>query len=260
MINSWKTTSPSPDPKTIYPNIDHDFARLIMHIFSSAGFGVNLEFDESRVDPDSSYFSDNVDYKSLGVTRTYRNALNDIGNHLQEVVAVGLVPSLLCSILPGKFRKYLDLREDLRFYLKQLIKNASKRLKSGGVSTRAIGDDLLSLLVRNSQLATSDAPKKDILTEGKKYEPLSESEILGNAYLFSLAGNETTAINVKLSFVLLAMNPDAQAWLHRNLDENLAGKSEDPNDWPYELYGKLKASLCVMVLLPLVSLLILFFS
>jgi cytochrome P450 len=74
---------------------------------------------------------------------------------------------------------------------------------------------------------------------------LTDSEILGNAFVFILAGHETTANALHFSCVQLAMYPERQKALQANLDEIMAEKP-DPNDWTYEddfpkLFGSLAA-------------------
>lgn len=216
-----------------------------MHTFSSAGFGVTLDFDDSKIARDSGIFSDIVDTDQIGVKRTYRRALRDISDHLVETMVTSRLPESIIPYLPHRIRKYDDLRKNLRFYIQQLTQNAQRRLENKEAPNHAHGDDLLSLLVRNSHLDANGIIKP--FNEGKRFKPLTESEILGYVYIFSLAGNETTATSLQYALVLLTIYPKAQAWLHTHLDSDLAEESDDPNNWPYEVYAKVRASLCVMV-------------
>lgn len=70
------------------------------------------------------------------------------------------------------------------------------------------------------------------VTDDPKTQTLSDSEILGNAFFFILAGHETTANSIHFSLVYLALNIASQRRLQRDLDETFQGKS--PQDWNYE--------------------------
>ena len=55
-----------------------------------------------------------------------------------------------------------------------------------------------------------------------EFAELSHVEILSNALLFFLAGYETTATAMTWTLYNLALNPDVQAKLHKEIDEALA--------------------------------------
>ena len=63
-------------------------------------------------------------------------------------------------------------------------------------------------------------------------QTLSDDEILGNAFLFIIAGHETTANTLHFALVFLAMNPWSQKRLQADLD-NLLG-DRPVYDWSYE--------------------------
>lgn len=61
---------------------------------------------------------------------------------------------------------------------------------------------------------------------------LSDSEILGNAFVFILAGHETAANTLHFSMLYLAMNWASQARLHKDLDEIFGDRPV--SQWDYE--------------------------
>jgi len=61
---------------------------------------------------------------------------------------------------------------------------------------------------------------------------MDESELIGNAFILLMAGHETTANALHFSLVLLALHPESQKKLQREIDETLQGKPT--KDWTYE--------------------------
>lgn len=61
---------------------------------------------------------------------------------------------------------------------------------------------------------------------------LTDGEILGNAFVFILAGHETAANTIHFSMLYLAMNWPSQARLQRDLDDIFGDR--DVSDWDYE--------------------------
>jgi cytochrome P450 len=61
---------------------------------------------------------------------------------------------------------------------------------------------------------------------------LSDDEILGNAFVFILAGHETTANSIHFSMLELAMSPSTQRRLQASLDDIFGSRPVD--DWSYD--------------------------
>lgn len=92
---------------------------------------------------------------------------------------------------------------------------------------RAEGMDLLGGLVKSSYSPDSKSAEK-----GQESTGLSDSEILGNAFVMILAGHETTANSIHFSLLLLAMTPSSQ----RNLQTEVTALygDTDPSEWDYD--------------------------
>ena len=93
--------------------------------------------------------------------------------------------------------------------------------------------DLLGALVKGGGSKEKSNPAS--LEKGEPIPPqLTETEILGNAFMFILAGHETTANSIHLSIIFLALHPTAQRALQTDLDRIFAGKPQE--QWDYETY------------------------
>ena len=62
-------------------------------------------------------------------------------------------------------------------------------------------------------------------------QTLTDEEILGNAFVFIMAGHETAANSVHLCLGLLAMNIVAQRRLHADLDEIFQGRPVNESEY-----------------------------
>ena len=94
------------------------------------------------------------------------------------------------------------------------------------------GMDLMGALIKESGM-TGEKSDAGMLENGESGMPqLSEDDILGNAFVFTLAGHETTANSIHFSIVYLATDPDAQRKLQADLDRIFQRKPT--SEWDYD--------------------------
>lgn len=106
-------------------------------------------------------------------------------------------------------------------------------------SKETLTQNLLDGLVRSKQKGGKE--------QGLNPE-LTDDEILGNLFVFTIAGHETTAVTLRFALVLLALNPNAQEYLYEAIREATYDEPHNPVDWDYRrVYPKLVGPLCVMV-------------
>lgn len=88
--------------------------------------------------------------------------------------------------------------------------------------------DLMIALIKGAGITPEN------LGKGKDATPqsLTDREILGNAFVFILAGHETTANSIHFALALLAMNVESQRHLQADLDEILRGRPV--SQWNYD--------------------------
>lgn len=72
----------------------------------------------------------------------------------------------------------------------------------------------------------------DLLCQSQEQNSLTDSEVLGNLFVFIIAGHETTANTLQMMMILLAMHPDFQKDIQREVDDVFQGRS--PSDWTFE--------------------------
>ncbi|KAL9594856.1 MAG: hypothetical protein Q9219_006791 [cf. Caloplaca sp. 3 TL-2023] len=76
---------------------------------------------------------------------------------------------------------------------------------------------LLSALVRNSEAAREPQPSS-LDSSSANPKGLSRADILGDIYVFSLAGHETTGNALTFAIYLLAAHPEIQSWVQEEID------------------------------------------
>lgn len=85
--------------------------------------------------------------------------------------------------------------------------------------------DLMGAMIKSSGLLPNDANKNPA-------NGLNESEIIGNSFVFMLAGHETAANTITHSLYYLAMHPSAQRKVQKELDDIFGGR--DVSEWDYD--------------------------
>ena len=98
----------------------------------------------------------------------------------------------------------------------------------------AEGLDLMGALVKGAGITPESLTESPSLEKGNQpSQPnLTEQEILGNSFVFIVAGHETAANSIHFSLVYLASNPSAQRRLQTDLDTIFHGRPI--SEWDYE--------------------------
>ncbi|KAF3915816.1 hypothetical protein ABW21_db0205335 [Orbilia brochopaga] len=101
---------------------------------------------------------------------------------------------------------------------------------------KADGMDIMGALVKNSygpETRTNRQSTADSKSTGGDMDrqTLSDSEILGNAFVFLLAGHETSAGSLHYIMTFLALYPNAQRQLQADIDKIFGNRPVE--DWDY---------------------------
>ena len=236
MLQYWedehsRSTSPS---EFVLADAREDILKLTLNIICSVGYGVKLPFRpvlENSTENAEGLFKDAI-APSPGYHFTFRSAMEYLNKHLTSMfIANGHLPKCIPrSVLPF-FKKDFDAFDDIGRYLRALVSTAE--------SKETLTQNLLDGLVRSKQKGGKE--------QGLNPE-LTDDEILGNLFVFTIAGHETTAVTLRFALVLLALNPNAQEYLYEAIREATYDEPHNPVDWDYRrVYPKLVGPLCVMV-------------
>lgn len=223
MMGSWLGPDKQGD-KTV-DRVADDTMRLSLHVISRAGFGRKMEWPEGdeNVKLDESYddqskIKNETDAADEGHSMSYTYALHCL---LDNIFFHFLFPKWLLRKIPSsRVRKALESYEEWGNYMKEAV--ARKRTDiQVGKDTNDESMDILGQLVKGQEQT-----KKD------KSSQLLESEIHGNMFVLILAGHETAANSIHFSMVYLALHPQSQRALQKDLDQIFQGRP--PSEWDYD--------------------------
>lgn len=211
--------------------------RLSLHVISRAGFGVRLQWPHEETDS----------LVPEGHTLSYKVALERL---LLNIVVVMLTPKFILRNSPLKLHTTAnEAYVEWGKYMRELYENKRKEVQIG--ETRE-GMDLMGALVKGAGITAEslDAqenrdPEKAAASMNKQL--LTDEEILGNAFVFILAGHETAANTIHFSILFLAMHWASQKRLQDDLDSILGDRPV--SEWDYDNdMPKLFGSMCGAVM------------
>ena len=134
--------------------------KFALHVITGAGFGVPFSWEVS---------SDEI---WPNHRRSFRNAVSSVLHHLLGIV---ITPKLLWKLPIGYLRECEVGYEEFGKYMHELLEREKKRAKNSD------GQNLLAALVKH-------AAEDDVAEKGR----LNDQEIIGNTFIFLIAGHETT--------------------------------------------------------------------
>ncbi|EIW78358.1 614 534 cytochrome P450 [Coniophora puteana RWD-64-598 SS2] len=161
---------------------------LALFIIGAAGFGRQISWAEDAIVPP-------------GHQMTFKEALHFV---TQNLVIKLTVPKFALG-WTKVFRQTRLAFEELHQYLDEMIKERRSSEKSTETH------DLFSSLLK--------ANEDDGVREGEV--KLSNSELIGNIFIFLVAGHETTAHSLSFALAMLALYPDVQEKLYQHISSVL---------------------------------------
>ncbi|KAK0301384.1 hypothetical protein LTS00_000533 [Friedmanniomyces endolithicus] len=215
-------------------NVAAQAMRLSLHVISKAGFGVRLPWPHEEVETKI----------PEGHTLSYKDALSSL---LENIIVVMLTPTWLLGRSPLKIHKaanesFLEWGK----YMRELYEQKKAELQTGESRD---GMDLMGALVKGAGITgetNGHADPEKAASSGSK-QLLTDDEIFGNAFVFILAGHETAANTIHFAMMLLAMHPQSQRRLQKDLDDILGDRPS--SEWDYdEDVPKLFGSMCGAVM------------
>ena len=99
----------------------------------------------------------------------------------------------------------------------------------------------------NGTLSRSSTASLSPPTTDERKLGLTDDEVLGNLFLYSTAGHDTTSNTLCYAIYLLAIYPELQDWIGEEVDEVVSGHGES-GEWDYNIvFPKLQRCLALMV-------------
>jgi cytochrome P450 len=197
-----------------------DTMALALNVLMAAGFGKRFEFGGGSKEEKGDSMS------------SYRNALSIVLGNLYGAIMTSMLMGLPSWALPKKF---LDMKSALKEAEEYILKMIEEE-RAGLVEKSSEGDNLMSVLLKASE---SEAM-------GKGRMVLSDEEIVGNLFIYNLAGHDTTSNTLAYAVIMLATDAKVQDWLHEEITSVF--EVESVEKWNYERsFHQLKRCLAVLV-------------
>jgi cytochrome P450 len=233
MLRQW--ISPNRNGNSTIKEVAEDTMRLTLHIISSIGFGMRLLWPGEEVKEDQrekeSYSSNEP---PPGHSMSFESALSTL---LDRLILVLLTPKWLLQRLPFKgSQEASESFANWTQYMDELF--SRKKIEARGYQRRE-GMDIMGSLVASAYGENPNPCKEtpsssvSVLEKGEIGKPiLSDSEILGNAFVMIVAGHETTGNSIHFSLIELATNPKSQREVQKEIQAIFG--AEPPENWDYE--------------------------
>ncbi|KAI9649461.1 hypothetical protein NHQ30_002037 [Ciborinia camelliae] len=230
MLRKWL----GPDGKgdVTLKEVPTDTMRITLHIISRIGFGVRLLWpgEKPKNEEQESVYSSNE--APEGHTMSFERSLSTL---LETLIWVLFLPKWLLKLMPfHSAREALESFENWGQYMNELFAQKAQDATQGKESE---GMDIMGSLVKSSygplsaQGSTKTSPSRVKKGQDKKFG-LSDSEILGNAFVMIVAGHETTANSIHFSLIELAIRPRSQRQVQAEIQKIFGDKS--PETWDYD--------------------------
>ena len=198
-----------------------DTSTLALNVISSVAFE-NTEVNEP----------------SPGHILSLRDALVTVMSTPISPVIDGIMPlfqsPVLESLLPTSTKRLLLAMREFRHYMDETVVRERSKVASGQPKAAT----LISTLIRaNDTTNTGSAGSK---------AKLSDVELRGNIFVFTVGGLESTSITLSYALALLAVYPEVQDWVVEELDEVLKDEAADELEYA-GVFPRLKRVMSVMV-------------
>ncbi|KAH7419802.1 cytochrome P450 [Cadophora sp. MPI-SDFR-AT-0126] len=197
----------------VVEDLMHWAMTVALHVISSAAFSLHMPWPiksiESPVRPwetpsHSITAGKSKDTKKHGMT--FQHCVDNVMKHLQFII---FFPDWLLRKSPFKTMRNMQVSSDeFKSHMQELIDDNQSAL--GSVDEENGKNDLLSNIIKASAAEQRHA--------------LSDEEMIGNIFIFIVAGHETSANTLQTCLILLAIHPDVQKAVQVELDSIWAVK------------------------------------
>ncbi|THU87883.1 cytochrome P450 [Dendrothele bispora CBS 962.96] len=182
-----------------------DCTELTLLIFSSAAFGKHNAWSDHSGD-------------NSGHRISFRPAATSA---VQNLVPKVLTPDWLVALaeyrflpLPKIIKEASDSFMFLRLHMLDIISSARDWVASGNEDDNSMDAALLQNLVKANLAQLEQEESKELMKRR-----LTDQEVLSNAFMFLLAGHETSAHSMCFAICLMALYPEVQEKMYRETKE-----------------------------------------
>lgn len=217
-----------------------DTMTVALNVLATAGLGQSWTFRPSRAQ----------DGGRRGPTElqsaNYRDTMATL---LSSMNILSLTPDWMYDLSPKyvpllplskTWKDHLIAAKRLRMLMRQIVDERRAEFRDGKIKDN---------IFLNSMIAESESSVSE-----KGGGGLSDGELFGNMFAYSVAGHETTAHTLNYTFHLLAAYPEWQDWIQAEVDQVYEQVPNDTAEIGYaDYYPRLKRCIALMVRTPILN-------
>ena len=198
---------------------------IAMNVLGLAGFGIQVPWKSGE-----------NQQPAYGHRLTYMEATKIV---VENLVAAAVFPArlFLLPIWPQAWQMIGHAKNEFPIHTRRMLEQ-ERIIQASGKATRS---NLMSKMVEMEGKKT-DSDRKTT----SKVQTLSEEELIGNLFLFTSAGFDTSANTMAYALAEMATHPQWQDWLYQEIHAVLGNKSIDELEYN-EIFPRLPRCLALLV-------------
>jgi len=184
---------------------------IAINVLGAAGYGISTRWKEQ------------TQTVQAGHSLTYIDTLHSVMNDFLWAI---VLPAkwLTLPIMPSFLRKLGTAMHEFPLYTKEMLQR-ERNLQASTSGTAS--NNFMSTLVKASDDEKKQHQKSSTGSKAPS-QSLSEDEIRGNLYQFSIAGFDTTANTMAYAVTQLAAKPEWQDWISEEISQVYLAASSSP--------------------------------
>ncbi|KAI0195877.1 putative cytochrome P450 oxidoreductase [Astrocystis sublimbata] len=191
LMDNWR--------KGLTESLEEDIGAMTLGVISLAGFGKQIgSVHEQAQDVET------------GFEISFLTGLQTIARH---ILAILVFPSWFLDWTP--WARASMAKRQLEMYLRAMIRRKKNAMGSSIKAERNASTTLLDSVV---EAALEEAQSQEEGDSKAKKQGLTEDEVMGNLFIYLLAGYETTANSIHFGLLALATNPEIQSKVIEEID------------------------------------------
>jgi cytochrome P450 len=209
MLESWAGAA-----EAGIPSMQTDTRTLSLNVMASIGLRKSYPFQGSA----------NPATKTTGEANNYRDSLAMV---LDNIIPLMVFPwqFMTLPLVPKKWAKVGRAAYAFKKQMQDMIDEERAAIARGSPGTGGVTTSLVKAFEVHEREAAVNTPKRD-----KK--GLSREELLGDLFIISFAGHDTTANTLAFTVLLLIVHPEIQAWVSEEI--NAVTGSSPVEEWDYK--------------------------
>lgn len=218
------------DPSHTHRTLCDDSRTIALHAFMGVGLGAPQDF------------STGARQKSGGRLFSFREALTKVLHEIILTTVASQLPPAILRLLPKYISEMKVAFDEAGMYIGDLVRaqeevGGATKTAASASATEKKPNTFLAALVSNARDDANTTEESVTAASGRK-KGFSKQDLMGNMFVMSFAGHDTTASSLAFTISMLAVRPAHQKWIQEEIDQVLAS-GVDRRDYK-TIFPKLK--------------------